>query len=254
MELYCVEMHLSDVCNLNCRGCTHFANIEKEPNFPTLEEFGKDLRRLNALFDGIKMLRVMGGEPLKNPRFLEYLQLAREILPETKIWLVSNGLLLPEVTGEAMQTMAELDIRFNISLYPPTMEILEKLEAKMNAYGIRYCFTKPITHFRKRIDLTASNDAKENFATCIFKDYTFLYHGRFAVCSAPILVEKFNKAFHRSLRTGEDVVEIHDPKVDKAYMEKYMHSHKNCCSYCGEPVEFPWSNQGTPEITDWIVR
>ena len=65
MVLNCLEVHISDICNLNCRGCSHFANIETEPNYPTVDEFDKDLRRMKSLFNEIKIIRVMGGRTAK---------------------------------------------------------------------------------------------------------------------------------------------------------------------------------------------
>lgn len=253
MILNCLEVHISDICNLNCRGCSHFANIETEPNYPSFDEFDKDLRRMKSLFDEIKMIRVMGGEPLKNEHFIEYLHIARNIFNETDICLVSNGLLVQYISSDDMRAIAELNVRFSISLYPPTVEIKDELIDLFELYGVKYFFTEPITKFRRRVDMTASNDEKVNFSECLFKDYSFLYHGRFAVCSSPILIEKYNSYFLKDIDVSEDVIDIYAPYVDKKYMESYFEAPKKCCKYCGKPEEFDWSNQGEPQYNDWLI-
>lgn len=254
MVLNCLEIHISDICNLNCRACSHFANIETDPNYPDAKEFIKDLTRMKSLFDHIKMIRIMGGEPLKNKQFIDYLKYTRDIFDKSDIYLVSNGLLIPDITPEDMKALVDLDVTISISLYPPTVEIKDKLIKKFNIYGVKYLFTEPITKFRKCIDMTASNDEKSNFDKCIFKGYCFLYHGKFAICSSPILIEKFNKKFKQSIDVADDVIDIYAPHIDKQYMDKYLITPKKCCRYCGKPEEFDWSNQGEPQMKDWLIE
>lgn len=66
-ELMQIEFHLADHCNLNCKGCTHFSNLVKEPVLADYEQFRQDLRRLSGLFSNIYEIFLLGGEPLLNP-------------------------------------------------------------------------------------------------------------------------------------------------------------------------------------------
>ena len=59
--------------------------------------------------------------------FIEYLRIVRDIFEGTYICLVSNGLLVQNISPEDMSAMAELNVRFSISLYPPTLEIKDEL-------------------------------------------------------------------------------------------------------------------------------
>jgi hypothetical protein len=152
-----------------------------------------------------------------------------------------------------MRTMAELNVRFSISLYPPTVEMKDELIKFFKSHGAKYFFTEPITKFRKRVDMTASNDEITNFKECLFKDYCFLYHGRFAVCSSPILIEKYNRFFSKNIDVSDDVIDIYATYVDKKYMDNYFNTPKKCCKYCGKPEEFDWSNQGEPQFDDWLI-
>jgi molybdenum cofactor biosynthesis enzyme MoaA len=65
-ELKYLELHLTDHCNLNCKGCGHYSPIAQE-NFASFVEFKKDMLRLGHLFRNIQIIRLMGGEPLLHP-------------------------------------------------------------------------------------------------------------------------------------------------------------------------------------------
>lgn len=70
-DLLYLETHAADTCSLKCRGCMHFSNIAVHPNYPDLQEFDRDFKRLLKLFSNIFIIRLMGGEPLPFPEKLK---------------------------------------------------------------------------------------------------------------------------------------------------------------------------------------
>lgn len=98
-----VEIEITEFCNLNCRGCCDFSNLAKEKKFYELPEFTKDMTRLTELFSGINKIRLMGGEPLLNPRLTEYIQTSRALFPASDIRIVSNGLLIPKLGDDVLR-------------------------------------------------------------------------------------------------------------------------------------------------------
>ena len=56
-----LETNVVDHCNLNCKGCSHFSNIQKEKEFVKLEDYTKDLKRLNELFIEIGRVKPLSG-------------------------------------------------------------------------------------------------------------------------------------------------------------------------------------------------
>jgi molybdenum cofactor biosynthesis enzyme MoaA len=95
-QLGYLEANLVDHCNLNCRRCSHFAPLA-EPHFVAPDDFERDMRRLSALFRNIRVIRLMGGEPLLHPEAERFLSIARTAFPLARIHLVTNGLLLDEL-------------------------------------------------------------------------------------------------------------------------------------------------------------
>lgn len=85
------ETHITEACNLKCRGCSHFSVFAK-PKHKDLAEFEREFKRMAEIED-IGIMRLMGGEPLLNPDFMEYLRIARKYFPNSHICLVTNGTL-----------------------------------------------------------------------------------------------------------------------------------------------------------------
>lgn len=52
-----LETHLYNKCNLNCKGCTHFSNID-DTEFMTIEEYEKNISLLSKLYN-INTFRLM---------------------------------------------------------------------------------------------------------------------------------------------------------------------------------------------------
>ena len=58
-----IEYNVVGHCNLNCKGCSHFSNIQKK-EFADLATFEKDISMLKKLFSEIRLINLLGGEPL----------------------------------------------------------------------------------------------------------------------------------------------------------------------------------------------
>lgn len=79
-------------CNLNCKGCLHFCNLNQEEFYYDCNEFECDVMRISELFDDIEVLRLYGGEPLLHPKIIKLLEIARRYLKKAKIEILTNGL------------------------------------------------------------------------------------------------------------------------------------------------------------------
>ncbi|MBR3622522.1 MAG: glycosyltransferase, partial [Selenomonadaceae bacterium] len=96
-----VEMHLSDRCNLNCRGCTHFSPLFHEMGFDK-ETALTDVRTLARNVSHIMDFYFLGGEPFLNKDIASYIRAVRSILPQTRLTVVTNGLLIPKLPDEVL--------------------------------------------------------------------------------------------------------------------------------------------------------
>ena len=111
-----LETNLIDSCNLNCKGCTHFSVLFNQSEIYPLETFRRDVRRISQVCD-IRLFRLLGGEPLLLKNLDRYITIAREYLPKTDLRIVTNGLLIPQVSKKILErTIASL-------IFPPMFRL-----------------------------------------------------------------------------------------------------------------------------------
>ena len=65
-ELDTMEIHVADHCNMNCKNCSMFCGLVKEPKYSDFMQTQNSLYILKGIFKHIKRIRVIGGEPLLN--------------------------------------------------------------------------------------------------------------------------------------------------------------------------------------------
>ena len=113
-----LEIQVAEHCNLNCASCTHFSPLAKE-SYIAKEDFSSQLKRANLIFNGhCKSLKIMGGEPLLHPEIAELQCLARKAMPEIKITLQTNGILLTGMSEEFWNSCRNNDIFVRVTRYP----------------------------------------------------------------------------------------------------------------------------------------
>ena len=116
-DLPYLEIHLTDNCNLNCRGCAHFCPIS-EKWFASPITYAQDMLQLRKLFSNIQVIRLMGGEPLLNPKIKFFLDYTRSCFPKADIRLVTNGVLLDKQPVSFWDTCRTNSISIDITIYP----------------------------------------------------------------------------------------------------------------------------------------
>ena len=94
-ELAYLELHLTDHCNLNCRGCSHYCPLAPR-QYADLSRYQSDMHRIRQLFRNIHTIRLMGGEPLLHPDPASFVIATRAVFPQARIRFVTNGILLPQ--------------------------------------------------------------------------------------------------------------------------------------------------------------
>ena len=107
-----IEFSAADHCNLRCAGCSHMSPFIR-PRLAVEDELERDLGRLaTAMFAA--EIRILGGEPLLNPRIVPILKAARKSGIAGRVTLTTNGVLLHTMSKEFWDNVDLL----RISLYP----------------------------------------------------------------------------------------------------------------------------------------
>lgn len=250
-----VEIELTSYCNLNCKGCCNFCNINEDRKKADIEVFTRDLTRLKELFWGIGKIRLMGGEPLLNPDYPDFARIAREIFPDSDLRIVSNGLLIPKQSDEKLRELRKYDCTFDISNYPPTQKDFPEIKKKLDSLGIEYHLGPPMKIFLKNLLDKPNRSAETSYRNCLFSYCHALDNGYISGCSFQMFTQRLNKKYSLSYpeNARENIYEI----TDGWQLDEILSSSHEFCRYCSSgTVPFRWQvcRAADAKPSDWIAE
>lgn len=212
-----LHFHLTDHCNLNCRGCDNFSPLAPD-TFTETEAFEADCRRMAQLMgtrNRIKEIQLLGGEPLLHPQVTRFMDIARSCFPHTPINLVSNGLLLPKEDERFWECCRRNDVQIIVTKYPIKFDY-HAMAAHVRAQGVRFSFYGNTEVVEKTmvcvpLDVEGRQNATDSFLRCARANRCIaLDHGRLYTCSLIPYVKYFNRRFGTRLEvTPHDYIDIH---------------------------------------------
>lgn len=263
-----VSFHLTDECNLNCKGCWHFAPLAKRnAGFADIDEFERDVSRLAEIMQGeITLFSLFGGEPLLHPEAYRFPYIIKKYLPDTFVEILSNGLLIPKQEERFWNSCRENDVCLEWTRYPIGEKQNELIERSLRNAGIKYRIfngaeAKCLTH--DVIDLLAigdngqrgRNDARYQWLHCFRAgDCVQLKNHRLYACdkaaNAPIFKEYFNLDIRCSAYDGIDIYEA----KSKDEITKFLAKPIPFCRYCkvDQTTEGHKWTVSQREIDEWI--
>lgn len=247
-----LEFDVSGHCNLRCKGCSHLSNLVKEPVCGDLNRFREHMTRLREVFGHIEVFRLVGGEPFLNPDVGQFAAAVREAFPDTTLYVVSNGLLIPRVKKEILDAIRESNAVVYISYYPPTVKMTDRIKARLDESKVRYRFSGPIRYFQYEVGETPGNGAC-NYHHCPFLHCHILGDdGRLFQCDPPMAYQKNMARLHVKREVDEDCwTDLYGAKDGYELLER-LHRQIPFCKYCltRKKIMFPWQGNYTQELTD----
>jgi len=203
------EVHLVEHCNLNCKGCDHFCPLA-EPAYTDLEIFRRDFDRLSELFhQEAGEIHLLGGEPLLNPQIEEFCKIARKSFPRATINIITNGILLPQMSDSFWSCCHEFDITVRPTKYPIQVDY-QAAEEKARAFKVKYEYFNDaqfMTH--NQYDLKGRQDPRESFMDCYRANKCiYLANGKLYPCTFAPNFHHFNHYF------GTDIPESELDSID----------------------------------------
>ncbi len=239
-ELSYLELHLTDHCNLNCRGCSHYCPVAV-PSYADPESYKVDLLRLAQLFHSIRDIRLMGGEPLLHPNPESFIRLTRATFPLSAVTFVTNGTLLPDAPASFWKVCRDTDTSIEVTLYPPFRKLVSVWRALSETQAVRLHITDVRT-FDAQHNLKGDSDKSRTFRLCRSRYFCpFLQHGRIHTCAVSALTDRFNASFGTQI-AADPGIDIHSPDVSGRTILRYLSRPIETCRWCAEdPVAFRWS-------------
>lgn len=247
--LFYAEMSIIDYCNLNCKGCNHYAAIFPK-QLPNIERRLNDVRKLKELYDEVIEFGLIGGEPLLNPEVDRYIERVREILPNTKLQMVTNGILIPTLPEKVLQCIKKYGVLVVISEYVPTSKIIDKITNRLREFEIDYEI-RPID-IKKKFYKTLSLKKDSIYPKkCISLGCTNICDGKIARCPTALYINKLNQKFGTDF-PSEGVYQLSDYQ-DGTKLNMDLTKKIPLCDYCVEYV-FDWEPcSKDAELEDFVV-
>lgn len=257
-----LEVYITYFCNLKCKGCSAGSNITDEKWYLPTQEFTQYLKKLKELFWGVNVLRIMGGEPLTNPAFLEYVDIARHIFPDCDIRIVTNGLLLKNLNEEQFNTLRNSFCKIDLTNYPPTQKNIKIIKEYLNNKNIPYNIGPPIYFFFKKslVKPLKEKEIENVFNNCKFNVCHTLRDGYLGVCGNALgneydfLKNKFN--YDRQLSDKDRINILTTNMSGWEIFTKFKKPIDNC-KFCHlGMIPFLWKCNHSKNITinDWLVE
>lgn len=244
-----LEMHVVDFCNLNCRGCTHFSPIF-DKKIPIYEERIQDIKKIADLYNKVIIFSLLGGEPLLNPELEKYIVLAREILPNSEIQLVTNGVLLLNISEKLLNIVRKNNITIVISEYKPTHMIINEICKKLENFQVDYSIRTYNKKQKFNLPLSVSPNSKYR-KKCLSPECISICDGKIAKCPTLMYINDFNKKFGTSL-PNQGIYDLKDFSEGETLL-KELAKPVELCKHCIEN-EIDWSVcNGDIQVSDFMV-
>lgn len=257
MEGYRIEVNINKHCNLNCKGCDHFAPVSG-PDFMSVDVFSRDMRELKRLFCHLEgEFRLLGGEPLMNPDIIQFIEITRSNLPKAKVLISTNGILLKKMDESFYEACRKADVGIEVTRYPIKLDY-DELGEWIRGKGLRYSYIgasesgRELWHFP--LDIEGKQDPVESFRGCRNANYCWtLEEGRLYTCSIAPNIKVFENRFNKGIHlTPEDGVDIYTTK-DAHEVAMALAQPMPFCRYCnvkGRTYDHPWE-VSKRDIAEW---
>lgn len=193
-----LELDIAYSCNLACKFCTHFSDFNKS-GIVDYEDGSKWMRDWSKRVFPLTF-RILGGEPMLNPRMCDYITLAAELWPQSIRALATNGFLVSR-HPRLYQILAETNTRLDISIHDNTPEYLAKSNIEqIRAASEQYGFTlisgpAPVDKFNQlyrksgdEIIPFSDNDPDKSWKNCVSPKCYFLNNGLVWKCATSALL------------------------------------------------------------------
>jgi len=245
---------ITQVCNLSCEGCTNYSDL-MHSGYVTWAQGRADLESWLGRID-IEEFGIIGGEPLINPEWRQWIQGVRGLLPTAQLRFTTNGLLLHRAQDilDVCETVGNIVLKITVHVQDATLEDhIAKLKSArawtpvreygidrwVGANGVRLQINRP-TSFLKTYRNTYSNmapwhsDPNRAFEICCQKTCPLLYQGKIYKCSTSALLEDTLRRFGNPnqaqwtpyLRPG---ISVSDPdSVINGFCENFGQAHSIC--------------------------
>lgn len=184
-----LEFHVAHACNLKCLSCSHYSYATPQKN-ESLEEFKNQFNCWSKKIDP-KVIRVLGGEPFLNKNLDKLLFFARKCFINSKLVLVTNGLLIKKSKID-LNFIEKNNVFLVISLHSNSAEYKSHLKENLDYLkknNINYWTMNSMENWRlshhvinNTITPFYDNNKRKSWEICCAKNCKQLYQNKIYKC------------------------------------------------------------------------
>ena len=249
---YCLKTQIVDECNLNCKGCDHFAPLAKpwHQSLPDFVDMIKTIR--NTVGDNIKEIELYGGEPLLHQQLYEMI-LVLKVLFGNKIVISieTNGILLDKFLQHHKDLINDSKIEFKITEYKATKGIVNKLKRKYlnnDIYQAKMLdkelkLTNHSTYkenlfnvnINKTKQLSVGSIYKNCYVKCEEEDSLCLRNWILSPCPMTMCLNIFDEYFHEQYDSNLNHIKV-SKDLSVKDLDRMAHYPCDFCKRCGNVI------------------
>lgn len=203
-------------CNIKCEGCNHFTNFVSTKHILSTDEIHNNLYEWSKILDPLEF-RIVGGEPFINKNLADTIIAIRNLFPQSRILIFTNGLLIKNFDDSFAEKISDLSVSIRISLHSlgeeyvkKILDIKPKLERWKNTYNIQYLvgdavssWTWPYRLVDNKIYPFEDNNQRLSWENCPSKTCRQIYKGKLYKCQLTAymqdVVDSMDFSFHKYL-------------------------------------------------------
>jgi len=185
-----IEISIADHCNLNCARCSNFSPLAQE-HFADIDIFDTNIKKLTEISNKrIDEIRLIGGEPLLNPKILDYFDIIKKHLPHTDMSFTTNGILLSKQSDLFFQYISDNKVKIFISDYSDDGKKFNNMS----------------------INKDGTYDSELNYEECSFsRTCLHMRDDIIYICPMVAHLEHFKKYFNEELKlTEQDYIKVNE--------------------------------------------
>lgn len=250
-----IEFNVTDFCNLNCKGCSHYSPVAEE-EYEGLDSLERSMHLISGAKDAekIESVYLIGGETLLYPSLKEAIMLARKYFPWARLSIFTNGLLIPKMDEEFWKTCRRENCTIAVTRYPIKFDydraeaICRENGVKVEVFGDR---SEDNSFFKLPLDPAKGQNKWLSHFRCYSFGCVTVDKGKIFPCSQSACVGHLNKRFGTDFRWKKgDYIRVEDLQ-ETGEILRLRNRPVPFCKYCRhwEPTKHGPSRR---QLEEWV--
>lgn len=250
-----LEFIVTDHCNLNCKGCTHYSPLAPDEMEP-FERLEKNIMHLGKVCGkDVPVAYLIGGEPLLYPHLCKAMAALRHGFPHGRLYVFTNGIALPRMSDEFWAACRREKIIIAITRYPIKFDydrviaLCREKGVETEIFGDR---SMADSFFKFGLDPTKSRNPRKAHFKCYNRGCVSVIGDKVFPCSISACVSHLNNACGTNFVHLEgDCLKVEDI-TGAAEIKKLRDNPVPFCGYCiNPPVTVPYG-PSRREKSEWV--